>query len=182
MQYNLLEFIESLEDPRRTQGQRYTLVALVSIIIMAIISGNQGLRDFTRFAKSNEEELVEVFQLKHGVPSFGTIRTTLLQLNCDNLTKSFRIWMKKYIPPEDNLWIAFDGKALGSTVEEVNTPLQNFVMVVSAFAHKSGLTLGVESFNNGKSGEGQAVRQLIASLNIEGAIFTMDALHTQKKL
>ncbi|MBK8921215.1 MAG: hypothetical protein IPM81_06840 [Saprospirales bacterium] len=47
----------------------------MAMVIMAILSGHQGLKGFTRFMKNNEEELVSIFQLKHGVPSFGTVRT-----------------------------------------------------------------------------------------------------------
>ncbi len=54
-------------------------------------------------------------------------------------------------------------------------------MVVSAFAHQSGLVLAVESLDNGKSGEGQAARELIKNLGLQDAIFTMDAGYTQKK-
>lgn len=182
MQYNLIEFFEQIEDPRRLQGQRHPLVSLLSIIIMAIISGEQGLRGFARFAKHNTTELVACFDLKHGTPSFGTFRSLLLDLDCNKLAKAFQTWMDKHLPNQTDKWIALDGKSLGSTLTNPNTPLQNFVMVVSAFAHQSGLVLAMESFDNGKSGEGQAARHLIESLGLQGAIFTMDAGHAQKKL
>lgn len=182
MHYNLLDLLEEIEDPRRAQGQRHPLVSLLSIIIMAIISGEQGLRGFARFAKYNEEELVAAFDLKHGTPSFGTFRSLLLGLDCNKLAEAFQSWMKKNLPNQAEKWIALDGKSLGSTLTNPNTALQNFVMVVTAFAHHSGLVLAMESFDNGKSGEGQAARHLIKSLGLKGAIFTLDAGHAQKKL
>ena len=39
MQYNLFDFLRSISDPRRGQGQRFSLEAVLGIIIMAILSG-----------------------------------------------------------------------------------------------------------------------------------------------
>ncbi len=68
MDYDLRSYFKLLKDPRRPQGQRYSLENILTIVIMAILSGCQGLRGFTRFASSNEPELVSLFNLKHGVP------------------------------------------------------------------------------------------------------------------
>ncbi|MBK8920589.1 MAG: transposase family protein [Saprospirales bacterium] len=85
MQYNLLEFLTDFSDPRRGQGQRHRLSVFLAMVIMAILSGHQGLKGFTRFMKNNEEELVSIFQLKHGVPSFGTVRTLLQSVSPEEL-------------------------------------------------------------------------------------------------
>ena len=53
--------------------------------------------------------------------------------------------------------------------------------MVSAFGQKSGLVYGVNTFDNGKSGEGQALDELMKTLGLKGAILTMDALHCTKK-
>ncbi|MEM9685525.1 MAG: transposase family protein [Bacteroidota bacterium] len=57
MNYKMFEFFNSLQDARRGQGQRHKFDNILIIVIMAIISGHQGLRGFTRFAKANEKEL-----------------------------------------------------------------------------------------------------------------------------
>lgn len=181
MQYNLFEFLQNIDDPRRSQGVRFPLPALLAIIIMAILSGYSGLKGFARFAKSNAKELVSIFALKHGVPTFGTIRTILLSLDKEVLTREFGNWMRQYFPQDEPTWIALDGKGLNSTVSNAHESLQSFVFVVSAFAQKSGLVFGLTSFDNGKSGEGDALELLIQRLDLKGAIFTMDAIHTQKK-
>ena len=180
MQYNLFEFLTSVQDPRRAQGQRYPLPALLGIIIMAILSGYQGLKGFARFARSNAEELVSTFGLKHGVPSFGTIRTMLLSLDKEDLAIKFGHWMNQYAPDGEENWIALDGKGLNSTVNNPHDSLQSFIAVVSAFGQRSGLVYGVGSFDNGKSGECEALRQVVQKLGLKGAILTMDALHTKK--
>lgn len=181
MNYNLFEFIESLEDPRRGQGQRHQLKDVIVIILMAILSGHQGLRGFTRFAKANDEELTDILELKHGVPCYYTFRAIINGLDEQVLAKQFTNWVKSYVSEDTDDFIALDGKSIRSTTQGGNTKLQNFVAVVNAFGHQSGLVYGMKSYENGKSSEGQALRDLVVQLGLKDKVFTMDALHSQKK-
>ena len=181
MEYNLQDFLSEVKDYRRGAGQRYPLWAVLSMIIMSIISGAKGYREFGRFMKANQDSLIECFKLKHGVPSHVTIRAILRKLDLYTLTKSFRLWMSLCSPPDSAEWLAIDGKSLSSTVTNPNDSLQNFVSVVSVFAQHSGLVYDLQAFENGKAFEPRIVRQLIRRLGLKDAVFTLDALHCQKK-
>ena len=182
MQYTLTEFLGSIEDPRRKQGQRHSFKNVLTIIIMAILSGHQGVRGFSRFAKANAEELTEALDLKYGVPCYSTFQAILTALDDQILAAKFIEWAKDLTASLTDDFIALDGKAIRSTMKGGNTKLQNFVSVVNAFGHQSGLVYGMKSFENGKSGEAEALRTLIGQLGLSDKIFTMDALHAQKKL
>jgi len=78
MDYKLFEFFDALKDPRRGQGQRHTFRNVMTIVIMAILTGEQGFRGFHRFAESNAEELNAVLDMKHGTPGYNTIRSVLI--------------------------------------------------------------------------------------------------------
>lgn len=179
MEYNLFNFFTELQDPRRGQGQRHRLEDVLLIVIMAILSGHQGLRGFSRFATSNSEELTNLLNLKYGVPCFFTIRAVLMGLNEDLLAEKFSTWLKAY--HSEDTFVALDGKAVRGTSSGGNSSTQNFVSVVSAFGHRSGLVFGMKAFENGKSGESEALRQLVERLGMQDKVFTMDALHSQKK-
>ena len=181
MRYKMFDFIDILVDPRRGQGQRHKLTDVISMVIMAILSGSQGLKGFARFAKSNEAELVSLLHLKHGVPCFFTFRAILMGIDEQHLTAQFTAWVKDYDPSFVDDFIALDGKVVRSTVSGGNTRFQNFISVVSAFGHRSGVVYGMKSFENGKGGESEALRTLVEQLGLSGKVFTMDALHTQKK-
>lgn len=181
MQYNLLDFLSGFTDPRRPQGQRHPLPVFLLMIVMAIISGEQGLKGFARFMRSNEEELTATFGLKHGVPKFNTTRTLLQSIQVEELAARFGQWMRQHFPPNHEVWLAMDGKALRSTVSNAQGSLQSFVYVVSVFAQHSGLVQSVSSFESGKAYEAAAVRDLIQKLGFKDAVFTLDALHCQKK-
>lgn len=57
---------------------------------------------------------------------------------------------------------------------------QNFVSVVSACVHGRADVMGQISFENGKTSEIGAVRDLLQQLDVVGVWFTMDALHCKK--
>ena len=84
--------------------------------------------------------------------------------------------------PDSSEWLAIDGKGLSSTVTNPHDSLQNFVNVVSVFAQQSGLVYDLQAFENGKAFEPRIARQLIRRLGLKDAVFTLDALHCQKKL
>jgi hypothetical protein len=181
MEYNIKEFIASLPDHRRGQGQRHKLGDVVTMVIMAILSGHQGLKGFARFAKSNEEELTRVLQLKHGVPCFFTFRSILKGLNEELLSKRFIAWVKTYDEEWKDDYISLDGKAVKSSVKGGNNSTQNFIAVVSAFGNRSGIVYGMKSYENKKSCEADTLRELVQRLGLKEKVFTMDALHSQKK-
>ena len=182
MGYKVLDFTGKIKDPRRKQGQRYSLESLLIIILMGILSGYQSIKGLARFAKSNEEELTQALELKHGVPKFNTLRDLLQHLDAHVLASCFIGWVRNYHPNWGDEFIALDGKAVKSTVSGGNTSLQNFVAVVSAFGHHSEMVYGMQSYENGKSAETQRVRDLIEKLGLKDKIFTLDALHAKKKL
>lgn len=183
MDYKLFEFFDKLKDPRRTQGQRHTFRNIMTIVIMAILTGEQGFRGFHRFAKSNAEELNAVLDMKHGIPGYNTIRSALLSVDEQVLVKKFIQWTRNYLPDiATDEFVALDGKAVRATTSGGNTSKQNFVSVVNAFGHKSGVVYGMQPFENGKSGEAEALRDLVEKLGIRDVVFTVDALHSQKKL
>ena len=181
MGYQIVDFFDSLEDCRRSQGMRHRFHDMLTIIIMAILSGHQGLRGFSRFAEHNAAELTAALELKHGVPSYGTFQSFLNAMDEQIYVRKFIHWMRRSLPDAADDAIALDGKAIRYTAKGGNTKFQNFVSVVNAFGHQSGLVYGMKSFENGKSGEAEALRTLIGQLGLSGKTFAMDALHCQKK-
>ena len=179
--YNLLDFLGQVPDVRRGQGKRHRLSDFLAMLILAIISGQNSIRGFTRFMRVHEQAFCAYFSLKHGVPSFGTTRTLLEQLDHNKLAELFTSWMSRYFPDDHELWLSLDGKALSSTVKHAFGANQNFVYLVSAFAQHSGIVYTQLSFNSGKAYEAEQVRQLIEQLQLSDVNYCLDALHCQKK-
>ena len=79
-------------------------------------------------------------------------------------------------------WFGIDGKSIKGTVQDYDSEYQNFVSIVSIFTGKRGLVLSLDKLENKKGSEITTVQNLIAALDIEGVVLSMDALHCQKKL
>jgi hypothetical protein len=76
---------------------------------------------------------------------------------------------------------AVDGKSIAGTSSDYFSPYRNFVSMVSVFSAQRDIVLSCSKMGNKKTGEIPAVQQLIRALGIKGELFTLDALHCQKK-
>jgi hypothetical protein len=63
-----------------------------------------------------------------------------------------------------------DGKALRSTVSDVNDKHQKFTQIVSLFMSKLGLTLCLQDFENEKKGETEILRLLLQDFKKKGLL------------
>ena len=75
--------------------------------------------------------------------------------------------------------LACDGKTLRGSFDHLQD--QRAAQILSVFAHEEQLILAHEDITE-KSNEIPAFQSLIKELALEKKLFTMDAMHTQKKL
>lgn len=179
----LIESFQQISDFRRKQGQRYPLIAVLLITIMSIMSGRCRYREIAAFAKANQKALLRFFHLRKRkrLPSHVTVREILKGVDFDHVLAAFNVWAAQYVSIEPKEWMAMDGKALASTVTDYETSYQNFVSLVSVFSHKRGQVLRTAKLENQKRSEIPTVRDLIEALDLHGVVFSLDALHCQKK-
>jgi hypothetical protein len=177
----LIERLQELPDPRRGAGQRHPLVAVLLMVIMGMMSGRYGYRELGTFMASNKSTFIDIFGLKHGVPSYVTIRTILQNISYASLNQIFEEWSKEHIGISAKDWVSADGKAMKSTVVHAQDTWQNFVSLVSVFHQQTGTVLATSRMDNGKEGEIPTLQQLLEKLGLKGVVLTMDALHCQKK-
>lgn len=178
---SLLESLSSVKDPRRLQGQRYSSVAMLLIIIMSFLRNKHGYREIGRFCEQNRDYLIERFGFRNKkVPSYVSIRTFILSTDFVSIQTAFHRWAQSYVSIEAGEWIAIDGKCIRSTVSNYSNEYQDFVSLVSLFCSKREQILHVEKFENKTGNEGQTVEDLLAVLDLKDAVFTLDALHCKK--
>jgi hypothetical protein len=72
------------------------------------------------------------------------------------------------------------GRALLAQSPNQERRTQNFVSVVSAYSHQPGVVLAAQQFESKKSSELKVVQTMLEALQLEGVVFTLDALHCQK--
>lgn len=88
----LAEFFNQVPDPRRPQGQRFPLPALLWMTFQAMAPGSVGPRKMAQFCRSNAPFFTAYFGLRHGVPSYGAFRDLLQALDKNALARAFGRW------------------------------------------------------------------------------------------
>jgi hypothetical protein len=189
----LQTYLQGIPDVRRTQGQRYKLEAMVMFFIICILSGRTKYREMERYGKRHEEMFRELLGLKHGTPSNVSIRAIIRTLNWKAAQEAFNTWMFAVMAERSQdeanddqasllaRVINFDGKSLRATLEDYDKEYQNFVCFLHGFLAQSGILVHVHEYQNGHQSEQKELQILLESFRLKGYIFTLDALHTQKK-
>ena len=177
----LYELFCELPDKRRAQGRMHAQPEIILITMMAIISGETTQRGFGDFAKRHKKELVKLFKLKKKrVPTRRTIGRVLSNIDFEKLSEKFKAWASKNVEIKKGDWLCVDGKSIRGTISDYNSSYQNFVSLVSVFSQKKKEVLCAQKIENKKTSEVPTVRELIKLLDLEGVVFTIDALHCKK--
>jgi hypothetical protein len=148
----LIESLQSLPDYRCSRGQRFPLMALLQIAIMAMMSGKYQYREISRFAKNHQDYLLKRLGLKCSfMPSHVTIRAMMQRLDFEQLQERFHSWAKSYVDIGEQDWLCLDGKAVKSTVSDYSSSYQNFLSLVSVFSQRMEQVIHVEKLENKKA-------------------------------
>jgi hypothetical protein len=183
MKINLLEALAQVEDFRASRGRRYPLQLILLLVIMGTLSNCLGYRALEDFACRHHQALGEQLKLPAmRFPSDSTFRRVMMGIDFTKLAKVFTNWTRDWMPSEENDWLGVDGKSIKATVSNYDKAYQDFVNVVSVFSSRQGIALTLEQFRNKESSEIAVVQALLATLQLEGVVFTFDSLHCQKKL
>jgi hypothetical protein len=181
LKISLITKLEQLKDFRRAEGRRHELPVVIVIIIMAIMSQIYSIRGIEAFIKRHREDLIKFLGIqKERVPSYFTVRQVLLNIDFNELAEIFKQWAIENNLISSGQWISIDGKCIKSTLSNYHSSEQNFVSIVSAFAHNTGIVVMSQSYQNKKTSEIPVVEHLIKSLGLENMTFTLDALHSKK--
>ena len=179
---SIIDYLKKVKDHRWGAGQRHSLDLILLIVLMSVMSGYYGYRAIGDFIERNRNSLRSTFKpAKDRLPTFYTVRRVLIGLDFESFSQQFYQWSKSYVEIAPNEWLSIDGKALGGTMSDYTKPYQNFVNLVSVFVSRQKMVLTNGEVINSKESEIPVVRQLIEALDIKDVVFTMDALHCQKK-
>jgi predicted transposase YbfD/YdcC len=181
MSKSIIDYLKEVPDPRGAQGSRDDLWQILLIIIMGIMSGKHTYRGLERFVERHRRNLIKQLALRQGTaPSYSTVRRIMINVDYAKLNSAFNTWAQEQPIPRGAA-IAGDGKSLRNTVSNADNNKQNFISMVSLFSQEQGVVVATAIMENKKESEICVVQQLLSQLNLENHVFTMDALHCQKK-
>ena len=177
----LLAALAEVPDPRRAQGQRYSMRHLLLFSVLAVLAGATSYQKIIAFVALQREHLNGVFGVCfRRAPAVNTLRHLFLALDRDDLEAAFRCHardLNAHSVQGALRTVALDGKTLCGSFDHLSD--RKAVHVLSAFASDAALILAHQELS-GAPDEVAAVPKLMAELGLKGVLFTADALHCQK--
>ena len=182
----LQTFLETIEDTRGAKAKQYDLTHVVLFSILAILSGANSYRKIHIFIKEHIDTLKKHFQITwKKIPAYSTIRYIIQGIDQDSLEKAFRDYSMKLAKLCENteppyvMAMSTDGKTLRGSFD--NFIDKKAIQVLSPFLNNSGIILAHKVIAD-KTNEIPEARVLFAELGLSDVVYTLDALHCQKKL
>jgi hypothetical protein len=178
----LLDYLKQIPDQRRGQGRMFDLPHLLLFSILAIASGADSYRKMAIFIEENFKTLSDAYNVKwKRAPCYNSLRHLIHGLSQKETEKAFRAHSLSAIKfkREKLTVVSLDGKALKHSFDHVLD--QRLKQILSAFSGEHGIILAHEKIGVSKENEINLARKLMKNLGLNNVIYTLDALHTQKK-
>jgi hypothetical protein len=188
----LLDVLASIPDPRGRNGKRHPLNAILSLTVLAMMTGCKGVNAIAQFGRDKGFALAHALGFRRGkTPCASTLSVIFRKLDIGVFEAALAEWTASRRaatdpPPEENdqetsqgqeLVFSLDGKtARGSKDGEV--PGQH---LVSAFVPETQAVLG-QIRVDAKTNEHKAALQLLGILPVAGSIVIGDAMFCQRDL
>ena len=172
----LIDTLSTIVDPRKPRGVRHPVVTIVAIAICAVLSGARSFQAIAEWAQTLGRDTLRQLGSKHRLPpSEPTIRRTLQKLDAAEVDTKVGQWLAE-LCQEDGRAIAIDGK----TLRGAHDFGEKAPHLLSAVLHQEAVVLGQIAVD-GKENEITALPALLDEIPLQGAVVTLDAMHTQRK-
>jgi hypothetical protein len=118
---SLPRFFRDIPDPRRAQGRRHSLPAVLGIAAGAILCGMRGYKAISGWAQSLSPKARERFRCRrvdgaYQVPSESIFRDCLIRVDPQTLDRALQCWNAAYGHADESL--AIDGKTMRNALDE----------------------------------------------------------------
>jgi hypothetical protein len=181
---DLISFFKAIPDGRFRRGVRYPQWFLLLVAVLGILSGCRSSRDLERFARRHREAFNESLGLDYKRwPSDATFLYLFNKAHLHGFGQVLQSWMISQIPggAEGLDQLVCDGKTLRGSAIETEEGTHRFVAQVTVYARALGVALAQKAYDTGESIERAALKELLASLDLEGVLIQADALHTTQE-
>jgi hypothetical protein len=167
---SLLARLQTLPDPRRRQGRRYPLAAIVGLLVLAARHGETSVRGMWMWGCARWEVLWEPlgFWTPQRPPTLTTVWGLLARLDAVSLDQVLSAWSSGGVGEADTA-LSIDGKWLRGT-RRAGQPARKVVEVVS---QERAVVLGQREAPRGDELAGALA--LLRELPLGERVVTMDA-------
>lgn len=174
----LKEVLKGVTDPRDRRGVRHCLTAILCLSVVGVLAGCRTLEAMREHVADLGPDDLGDLDLEEGraLPSESTIRRVLERVNADDLDARVSSWLRTRVGAiGGRRVIAVDGKTMrGARTGDNPAP-----HLLAAPGRASGVVVGRRRVSD-ESNEIPALPELLAPLDLDGALITADAMHTQR--
>ena len=169
--------LQELKDRRKPRGIRYPLVAVLVMMVMAKLCGEDRPSGIADWVKYRAESFVEMLKLKcKSMPHHSTYRRIEAEVvdpeELEQVVSSVLAGKKVF---GKQVLVSIDGKVLRGTLDGD----QNGTYLLAAYLPSEGLVL-MEITLEGKGGEIPGATKLLKLVDLREKVIMGDALHTQR--
>jgi predicted transposase YbfD/YdcC len=179
----LIEVLGEIPDPRSRQGRRHPLPALLGLACAAMLCGYQSYGAIAEWTRNYGRPWARALGLTHATPPCAaTLHAVFRALDRAQVEAILGAWAEAVLQATpggaaEPVAVAMDGKTLRGS-RQAGVPGMH---LLSAVSQRLGLTLG-QTAVGAKTNEIPCAQTLLGGLLLEGRIFTMDALLTQRTI
>ena len=179
MALSLVAVFADLPDPRiETANKLHRLTDILVIATCAVIAGADGWEEIAEYGRSQEDFFRRFLELSNGIPSHDTFERVFAKLDPDAFADRFGRWMARLCETTGLIQVAIDGKSARRSAKDT---FSGCLHLVNAWAVENRLILDARSVPAGGH-EITTIPDLLAALDLTGAVVTMDAAGCQKAI
>ena len=178
----LADYFAELRDPRVQLKCEHDFRAIILIVVCATVAGADDFVAVAAFARAKEDWFRDRLglQLDNGIPSHDTLNRVFAAIRPDEFGRCFIGWVESMSDRLKLKQIPIDGKAMRGSKRKTAAGYRT-TQIVSAWASENGVTLA-QVRTDAKSNEITAIPELLALLDVSGALVSIDAAGCQKNI
>jgi predicted transposase YbfD/YdcC len=176
--HGLRSYLEQLDDPRKARGVRYSLVDLLTLLILAKLGGEDSLKGMAEWVRLREETLIRLLGIaRERLPHQTTYERVLAGMDEGALNAMIGTFFRATETDKQGQ-IVLDGKVLRGTIPPEETQGTH---LLAAYMPERGIVL-MQVEVDGKANEKSTAPRLLEAIDLQGCVVTGDAMFTQRDL
>ena len=173
---SLLEVLAEVPDPRNPKGVRYPLPAVLSLVVLAMLTGCKSYLAIAQFGREKADLFALILGFRHKKTLGKSALADLFRrLDVDAFEAALSRWIASRLIHCQGLHVCLDGKtARGS--RDGDAPGHHLVAAYVPAVQAVLAQLRVDA----KTNEHKAALELLGILPVRGNVFTGDAMFCQR--
>lgn len=175
---SLYEALGKVRDPRSSQGRRYPLQAVLSLTVVAMLSGARSLYAIAQFGRDHGQEFAKALGFEKGdTPCCSSLHYLFKAISVKRFEKSVHQWIRGRRKVAGWEAVSVDGKELRGTQGHELPGVRE----LAAYAHEARSAIGQMTVKS-STNEHKAALELLDILPLEGKVVVGDAAFCQRDL